>query len=437
MALLCCNGDSLYEDIRRIPLFDTHMHCSSLTSVGAPCRDGFATDFVPGCPADKTDLITLLTSPYLFGQHIATHHWNVPVGCDFTDQWAALVPCLQRERGTGLFLALNTALEDLHGISLRCALSEGVATAQKLSHRITESYATGLFDWSKAVMEKAGIVHAFKPVHTSYLNTLMKEELSPLTQKELSLYTPIYRTDDLFGVIEPSGKLSFPQLPCEITSLAGLENAMDDVFRSINHLNSPCIKQLQAYNRTLRFEYRTREEAAAAFSKAQAGDRQAALIVQDYIMERILSHGMKYQIHTGMTNIGYTSPAMLRSAIERHPEVPFVFLHCYPYVTEALAMLWIHSNVYLDLSWLQLLSPSILRNALREGLSIAPMNRIFLSTDSTCPEEQYGTACGIRRVLAQVLEEKMALDGWDRATALDAAHALLHKNAEDFYEIHL
>ena len=150
-------------------------------------------------------------------------------------------------------------------------------------------------------------------------------------------------------------------------------------------------------------------------------------------MERILSRGMKYQIHTGVANIGYTSPAKLKNAVERHPEVPFIFLHTYPYTDEALTMLWFYPNVYLDLSWLQLLSPAILRDTLRKALGLTPMNRIFLSTDATCPEEQYGTAVGIRRVLAQVLEEKIALDGWDKETALAVAHALLHKNAEEFY----
>ena len=435
MAQQYCSGESLYEDICRIPFFDTHMHCSSLESVGIPYEGGFATDFIPGCPAGKTDLITLLRSPYLCGQHTATHRWKDPGSSDFCAQWNALVPCLLAERGTGLFGALDTALEDLYGISLLRALEEGLSTAQELSDRIAARYAAGLFDWSKTVMEKAGIFHAFKPVHTGYLDAVMQPDRSALTEAELQLYTPIYRTDDLFGIVTPDGRLTFPHLPTPIRTLAELENAMDAVYRSIETLRSPCVKQLQAYHRTLDFTYRTREEADAAFSNALAGDTKAAVTVQDYIMERILSRGMKYQIHTGVANIGHTSPAKLRGVIERHPEVPFILLHTYPYTAEALTMLWFYPNVYLDLSWLQLLSPSVLRNALRDGLGLTPMNRIFLSTDATCPEEQYGTAIGIRRVLAQVLEEKTALDGWDKETALAAAHALLHKNAEEFYGV--
>ena len=158
MTQNCFTGESLYEDIRSIPFFDTHMHCASLESVGTPCEGGFATDFIPGCPAGKTDLITLLRSPYLCGQHVATHRWKAAADDDFAAQWEALVPCLQAERGTGLFAALNTALEDLYGISLRCALDEGLTTAQELSARIETRYTSGLFDWSKTVMEKAGMV---------------------------------------------------------------------------------------------------------------------------------------------------------------------------------------------------------------------------------------------------------------------------------------
>lgn len=422
----CFTGETLYEKIRQIPLFDTHMHCSSIASVGDPCVGGFATDHVPGCPAGPTDLITLLHAPYLFGQHIGTGLWKQPQADTFEARWAALVPCLKAEQGTGLFLALDTALEQLHGISLRRALREGIETAQQLSARIAARYAEGLFTWSAAAMAQGNILHAFKPVHTDYL-------CAPQDAQESRLYTPIWRTDDMFGTVDAQGRLQFPELSGEISSLTALEAAADAAFARMRQLKTPCIKQLQAYHRTLRFEAVTRAQAELAFPKALRGDRTAALAVQDYMMEYILGCGLPYQLHTGMANLGETSPVALRGVIERHPGNRFVLLHTYPYNREALAMLWIYPNVYLDLSWLQLISPAVLRDTLREGLSAAPMNRFFLSTDATSPEEQYGAAVGLRRVLAQVLEEKMALDDWDEATALEAAHALLHRNAESFY----
>lgn len=74
--------------------------------------------------------------------------------------------------------------------------------------------------------------------------------------------------------------------------------------------------------------------------------------------------GMKDQIHTGVANLGNTSPVLLRSAIERHQKVPFVLLHGYPYLSEAINLARFYENVLFDLSWLQLLSPSILATAL-------------------------------------------------------------------------
>ncbi|MGI6238438.1 MAG: amidohydrolase family protein [Christensenellales bacterium] len=428
---------SLYDQIQDIPLYDTHMHASSLSSVGAKRADGFETDITPACPAGETTLITLLCAPYMLGNHMATGLYHPSETEDFASQWAALQPALAVERGTGLFIALDTALQDLYGISLSRVMREGVATAQTLSHMIAARYAKGLFAWSAQAMRRARIVHALKPVHAAYIKRVSEGDVSPEYSLERSMYTPIFRTDDLFGRLDAENRLIFPQLEeglgIRIHSLAALEQAIDALYTYIQRVGSPCVKQAQAYLRPITFEKRTRAEAKAAFSAALAGDADAARIVQDYVMENILSRGMTYQIHTGVANLGNTSPVLLRGAIERHPKVKFVLLHGYPHLSEAINLVRFYQNVYLDFSWLQLLSPTVQAAALREAIGFVPMNKIFLSTDATSPEEQYGAAVGMRKVLAIVLEEKMSGDGWDEGLAMDAAHALLHGNAECFY----
>ncbi len=426
-----------YDRIREIPLYDTHMHASSLSSVGTPRADGFETDFTPGCPAGETTLLTLLDAPYFNGNHRATGLY-VPAGTDdFAAQWAAHLPALDVERGSGLFVALDTALADLYGISLTQAMREGVHAAELLSDMIRERYAGGLFAWSAEAMRRAGIIGALKPVHAEYVKAVADGCARREYAGEAAIYTPILRTDDFFGMRDAGGVLRFTQLEnavkARIDSLSALTRAMDGIFESVGKIGVPCVKQAQAYLRTLDFQMRTREEAQAAFAGARAGDPNAVRVVQDYVMEAILAHGMAYQIHTGVANLGNTSPVLLRGAIERHPEVRFVLLHGYPYLSEAINLARFYPNVYLDFSWLQLLSPGILAGALRECLGFVPMNKIFLSTDATSPEEQYGAAVGMRRVLARVLEEKEVEEGWDEALSMDVAHALLHRNAERFY----
>lgn len=68
-----------YDQIREIPLYDTHMHASSIASVGVPRPDGFETDFTPGCPAGETTLFPLLDAPYMLGNHW-TIRLSVPPG---------------------------------------------------------------------------------------------------------------------------------------------------------------------------------------------------------------------------------------------------------------------------------------------------------------------------------------------------------------------
>lgn len=398
--------EGLYEKIKEIPLYDTHMHASSIASVGAPRPDGFETDFTPGCPAGETTLITLLDAPYMLGNHRATGLYRPAQTDNFAAQWEARLPALSAERGTGLFAALDTALGDLYGISLARAMREGVRTAEKLSALISGRYARGLFAWSAEAMARAKIVRALKPVHAGYLKTAADGRARPEYEKERAIYTPILRTDDFFGALGARG-LRFPQLEDAVgrpvDSLAALEGAMDAICECVRRTGSPCVKQAQAYVRPLDFAMRTRAEAEAAFPAARAGDATAARAVQDYAMERILGRGMKYQIHTGVANLGNSSPVLLRGAIERHPEVAFVLLHGYPYLSEAINLARFYKNVYLDFSWLQLLSPSVMRSALRESIGFVPTNKVFLSTDATSPEEQYGAAIGMRHSLAAVL----------------------------------
>ena len=428
---------NLYDQIREIPLYDTHMHASSLSSVGLPRPDGFETDFTPGCPAGATTLITLLDAPYMLGNHWATGIYRPAETDDFASQWEAHLPALNAERGSGLFVALDTALNDLYGISLSRAMREGVETARGLSDLIAARYAQGLFEWSAEVMGRAKILRALKPVHARYLKMASEGSAQPGYSKERVIYTPILRTDDFFGTPDAGGKLRFSQLEdavgVRIESLSALEQAIDTIYACINRLGSPCVKQAQAYFRALDFAPRTRAEAEAAFSAALRGDSSAVRAVQDYTMENVLARGMAYQIHTGVANLGNTSPVLLRGAIERHPDVRFVLLHGYPHLSEATNLTRFYPNVYFDLSWLQLLSPSILSAALRELIGFVPMNKVFLSTDATSPEEQYGAAVGMRRVLAAVLGEKIGMDGWDEALALDVAHAYLYGNAATFY----
>lgn len=61
--------------------------------------------------------------------------------------------------------------------------------------------------------------------------------------------------------------------------------------------------------------------------------------VQDYILRRILEEAnlrkLTYQIHTGMTNLANSNPALLEDNIKSYPNINFTLLHCYPYINEA------------------------------------------------------------------------------------------------------
>ena len=113
----------------------------------------------------------------------------------------------------------------------------------------------------------------------------------------------------------------------------------------------------------------------------------------------------------------------------RYPNVKFILLHCYPFYREAGTLARVHANVHLDASWNALLSPALLECALNEWVGLVPHTKIFLSNDSTTPEECYGSSLFFREVTARVLARKIEAGYFTRSAAVEAARAMFFDNA--------
>jgi predicted TIM-barrel fold metal-dependent hydrolase len=90
-------------------------------------------------------------------------------------------------------------------------------------------------------------------------------------------------------------------------------------------------------------------------------------------------------------------------------------------------------NCYLDLAWMVLFSPSAAKRTLAEAMDIVPIDRLMMGTDTANLEEMYGTVKFTRRVLAEVLAEKVAGGYLTEVAALSAARRILHDNAMELY----
>jgi len=85
-----------------------------------------------------------------------------------------------------------------------------------------------------------------------------------------------------------------------------------------------------------------------------------------------------------------------------------------------------YGNVSLGCFWWDMYFPSVMHNALHRRLDMVPLSRLagFLS-DGWCVEYVYGRVSVARRVLANVLTEKIERGFWTRDEALKAARTIL------------
>jgi len=94
-----------------------------------------------------------------------------------------------------------------------------------------------------------------------------------------------------------------------------------------------------------------------------------------------------------------------------------------------------YANVYVDYSWLPMLSDVVLDRCLDEWLDYVPHNKILFGTDAWSPELFYAGTRAARDVLAGVLERRIADHRYTPALAEKVADAILAANSRSLYRV--
>jgi hypothetical protein len=97
-------------------------------------------------------------------------------------------------------------------------------------------------------------------------------------------------------------------------------------------------------------------------------------------------------------------------------------------------MAFVYRNIWIDLTWSWLLSPSRFRQAFREAVEVLPdESRMMLGGDSWHAEESYGAIRGARTLIAGLLDELVREGSFRRRDAERLAVKVLHDNAHGFF----
>ncbi len=214
--------------------------------------------------------------------------------------------------------------------------------------------------------------------------------------------------------------------------------ALESVVKGMPSRRQVALKNALAYDRDISFDEPDEALARQAWGKTapSALERKA---FSDFVVDRFCGlaaeHGLPVQMHLGTAIIRGSHPLRAAGLIERHPRTRFLLMHlAYPWSRDLLGMAFVYRNIWIDLTWSFLLSPSHFKLALHEAIECLPdESRMMLGGDNWHVEETFGAFQVARRLISEVLEEKVAAGYFLRADAERLARRIFRENALAFF----
>ena len=235
--------------------------------------------------------------------------------------------------------------------------------------------------------------------------------------------------------------------------------SLDDFVRS---LETAFVKELKngivaakifsSYYRTLQFDKTSADAAKKVFKTLVNGEEDFELSMkeakplQDYMLFRLLDLARKYDkpvaIHTGIQAgkgkiIGDSDPTLLTNLFIDYPDVKFVLYHgSYPYGGEVSALAKNYRNVYIDMNWVYMISPTYSERYFNEWLEMVPVSRITaFGGDCMAVENVYSELKSAKRIISKALINKVR-DGYiTEHEAMVIAKMIFHDNAAKLYKL--
>ena len=199
------------------------------------------------------------------------------------------------------------------------------------------------------------------------------------------------------------------------------------------------LKMAHAYEHTLECRRASRDEANAVFQGKGFG-LQDTRSFQDYVTYQICRIAAKLdiplQIHTGLGQLTGTRAMGLKTLIEDNPDTKFVLFHIgYPWMDDIFALTHYYPNVYPDLCWLPLISPTAAEYALGQLLDIGSAEKLFWGCDTWTGEESFGALLAAQHVFSRVLEARIDAGLTDKEGAAQVIEDVFHSNPKALYRI--
>lgn len=126
----------------------------------------------------------------------------------------------------------------------------------------------------------------------------------------------------------------------------------------------------------------------------------------------------------------------LHPVIRDHPDTKFVLFHgSYPWCEDIAGLAHNYPNVYPDLVWLPLISPTAAQGLLRQLIEVGLSGRICWGCDAGSGEESLGALLAARHTLAGALSALCGEGYLEEDSALDLCKDILWNNPAALYRL--
>ncbi len=424
--------DRIYRELLSIPVIDTHEHLwhdeSSIYKEDDDVLREYLIHYM------KSDVISAGLKPALF-QQVIDHDLRI------SERWKIVEPFWESARYTGYGRALDLSVKTIYGI-------DGV-------------HANTIEDLNTAFLSRR------KPGHYAYvLRDLCNIEISLLDVWTFhfdhgnDLFKRVWQAQNFLEPSDPEGYDFIPEMEHKHKiKIASLDDWLAICEKELDHTlaqnGARVIKSSCAYWRPLRFEKVEYAEVKSLFADAfkswhARGEERMLprfpIALQDYMMHYQLKlaneRNLTFQFHTGLfegngNTLSNGNPSLLNNLFAEYPNVDFDLFHIsYPYQGVACALCKMFPNVFIDMCWAHIISPTASVSALDDFLDAIPYNKISaFGGDYLFVDGIYGHLELSRQNISEVLAKKVEHGVFSEEKALTIAKALYYDNPKRIFKL--
>jgi len=274
-------------------------------------------------------------------------------------------------------------------------------------------------------------------------------QMDDLEEVDRELFAPMPRLNR-FSMIRGRGELLAlgQRHGVELGQLRDLESLIERTCSSWREQAVAGVKLSHSYFRKMDFHPRERADAEKAFREllADQADCGQQRLLEDYLVffccRAAAEQDFTIQFHVGMRaetrqSMEGCSAAPMTELFRALPQARFDLSHSgFPYLAESgvLAKSW--PNVYLNMDWIQAISPEASRQALKEWLQMVPFNKIIAFGDDVAHvETAYGALVQAKDNVAAVLAALIEEGRLRESEAPEVARALFFDNPARLYGV--